>query len=67
MPEPTFYMSEELLERIDSQLEYGDSRSEFVRNAIELHLAILEEIDDSMTAEERIEVVVEAVRDRTTN
>jgi len=62
MPEPTFYMSEDLIEEIDSRLEYGDSRSEFVRNAIELQLAVLDEIDDDLTEEERRELVVEAIR-----
>jgi len=55
-------MSEDLIEEIDSRLEYGDSRSEFVRNAIELQLAVLDEIDDDLTEEERRELVVEAIR-----
>jgi len=62
MPEPTFYMSEDLIEEIDSRLEYGDSRSEFVRNAIELQLAVLDEIDDDLSEEERREFVVDAIR-----
>jgi len=62
MPQPSFHMSEDLIEKMDSRLQYGDSRSEFVRDAIELHLAVLDEIDDDLTAEEQREFVVEAIR-----
>jgi len=55
-------MPDELIERMDARLEYGDSRSEFVRDAIELHLAVLNEIDNDMTAEEQREFIVEAIR-----
>jgi metal-responsive CopG/Arc/MetJ family transcriptional regulator len=58
-------MSEELLGEVNSQLEYGDNRSEWVRDAIKMKLAVLEEVDDldeDMTDEERREFVVKAVR-----
>jgi len=63
MAKPTFSMSEELIEEINSQLSYGDNRSAWVRDAIRLKLAIMEEIDEDLTEEERREFVVEAVRD----
>ncbi|MHB9287413.1 hypothetical protein ACKVMT_10300 [Halobacteriales archaeon Cl-PHB] len=55
-------MSEELLDRIDSHLEYGDSRSQFVRNAIELQLAILDSMNEDMDDEERREFVLDAIQ-----
>lgn len=59
-------MSEELLEQIDEGLKYGDSRSQWVRDAIEMKLEILEELDDlerDMSDQERREFVLEAVRE----
>ena len=59
-------MPQELLDEINSRLEYGDNRSAWVRDAIQLKLALLEEIDEldeEMTDEERREFVVEAVQE----
>ena len=58
-------MPEELLEEINNHLEYGDNRSAWVRDAIRLKLALLEEIDgpDEMTDEERREFVVETIQE----
>lgn len=57
-------MSQELLDRINERLAYGDSRSEWVRDAIEMKLALLDEIDDEeMTDEERREFIINAVRE----
>jgi len=66
MANPTFTMSEELLDSINSQLQYGDNRSAWVRDAIRLKLEITEEMGDrgeDMTDEERREFVVEAVQE----
>jgi len=63
-------MDQDLLDRLDSTLEYGDSRSGWVRDAIRMKLAVLEEIDEldeEMTDEERREFVVEAVREAVDN
>ena len=62
-------MPQDLLDEINSHLEYGDNRSAWVRDAIRLKLALLEEIDglDEMTDEERREFVVEAVREAVDN
>jgi len=62
-------MSQELLDEINSRMQYGDNRSAWVRDAIRLKLALLEEIDDleSMTDEERREFVVEADREAADN
>jgi len=62
MARPTFRMDDDLIEEIDSRLVYGDSRSEWVRDAIRLKLAIADEIDQDMSEEERREFVVEAIR-----
>jgi len=66
MVQPSFSMEQELLDELDSTLSYGDSRSGWVRDAIKMKLAVLEEvdeIDEDMTDEERREFVVEAVRE----
>jgi len=70
MAQPSFNMDQDLLDRLDSKLEYGDSRSGWVRDAIRMKLAVLEEIDEldeEMTDEERREFVVEAVREAVDN
>jgi len=59
-------MSQELLEEINSQLEYGDNRSAWVRDAIHLKLELqeqMEDLDEEMTDEKRREFVAEAVRE----
>lgn len=64
MARPSFSMDEELLERLDSNLTYGDTRSEYVRNAIRLRLdveEIFEEQGIELTPEKERELVVEAV------
>lgn len=65
MERTSFSITEEELEEINSQLQYGDNRSAWIRDAIRLKLALLEEIDglDEMTDEERREFVVEAVQE----
>jgi len=66
MVQPSFSMEQELLDQLDSTLSYGDSRSGWVRDAIKMKLAVLEEveeIDEDMTDEERREFVIEAVRE----
>jgi len=66
MVQPTISMSQDLLDEINSQLEYGDNRSAWVRDAIHLKLELqgeLDDLDEDMTDEERREFVVEAVRE----
>lgn len=58
-------MSEELIEQINSELDYGDNRSAWVRDAIELKFEVLEALEESeatMTDKERREFVREAVQ-----
>lgn len=65
MPKPSFSMSEELIEQINSELDYGDNRSAWVRDAIELKFEVLEALEESeatMTDKERREFVREAVQ-----
>lgn len=65
MPKPSFSMSEELIDQINSELDYGDNRSAWVRDAIQLKFEILEALEDAgseMTDEERREFVRDAVR-----
>lgn len=63
MERTSFSITDGELEEINSQLQYGDNRSAWIRDAIRLKLTLLEEIDglDEMTDEERREFVVEAV------
>lgn len=64
MAQPSFHISDELLERLDSQLEYGDSRSAFIRDAIKMKLWALENIDKNwgeMDTEERREFIRRAI------
>lgn len=66
MAQPSFSMDQELLDDLDSTLTYGDSRSEWVRDAIKLKLEILEALEDGdeeMSEEERREFVSEIVRE----
>lgn len=63
MVTPSFNMEEDLLEQIDKHLEYGDSRSGWVRDAIILKLEIIEKLNGDMTDEERRNLVKKAVRE----
>jgi metal-responsive CopG/Arc/MetJ family transcriptional regulator len=65
MARPSFSMDDELLEKLDSQLTYGDTRSEFVRNSIKLRLEVHEILDEGeieVSPEEERELVVDALR-----
>lgn len=64
MERTSFSISKDKLDEINSHLEYGDNRSAWVRDAVEMKLEILEILDEDMTDDERRELVVEAVRDR---
>mgnify|MGYP002763479544 CR=1 FL=1 len=60
MAQPSFSMEQELLDELDNTLTYGDSRSEWVRDAIKLKLEvmeILEEHETDLTESERRELV----------
>lgn len=52
----TFRMSDELDQKVESQLDYGDSKSEYIREAVELRLH-LENKFDTTDAEELCETV----------
>ena len=57
-------MEQELIDELDDTLTYGDSRSEWVRDAIKLKLEVLEALEareGDLTEEERREFVVNAV------
>ncbi|QGX96641.1 hypothetical protein EI982_09415 [Haloplanus rallus] len=58
-------MEDEMLDMVDANLSYGDSRSEWIRHAIALRLdvdPILDELYESYQREERRDLVVAAVR-----
>ena len=64
MARPSFSMDDELLDDLDSRLTYGDTRSEYVRNAIRLRIAISDVFDEeglNLSPDEEREYVVEAV------
>lgn len=70
MARPTLRMDDELLEEIDSRLTYGDSRSEFFREAVKLKMAVddeMEGLDQEITGESYREFVSEAVREAVEN
>lgn len=47
----TFRMSDELDQKVESQLDYGDSKSEYIREAVELRLHLENELDTTDAAE----------------
>jgi len=58
-------MSKELIDKINSQLAYGDNRSEWVRDAIKMKfdiIDILQEEDIDLRDSDRREFVRQAVR-----
>jgi len=65
VPTPTFNVNQELLDRVETRLNYGDSRSEWLRNAIRLRLAtdeLLDELTDLDDYDERVEYIESAIR-----
>lgn len=65
MARPTVSMPDELEDQIEMQLSYGDSKSEWIRHAIELRMhvdPILDEVYESYQREERLDLVEAAVR-----
>jgi len=54
----TFRMSDELDQKVESQLDYGDSKSEYIREAVELRLRLENEFDTT-DAKEICETVTE--------
>jgi metal-responsive CopG/Arc/MetJ family transcriptional regulator len=65
MVKTSISIGEELLEEVNDQLSYGDNRSAWIRDAIEMKLAVVDElegVDEEMTEKERREFVVKAVR-----
>jgi len=58
-------LDDELEEQIESEQSYGDSKSEWIRHAINMRRQvdpILDEIFESYQREERLELVEAAVR-----
>lgn len=58
-------LNDELEEQIESELSYGDSKSEWIRQAIKIrqHVdPILDEVYETYQREERLELVEAAVR-----
>ena len=66
MARPSFSVDDELLDRVDERLSYGDARSAWLRDAIKMKLEVCEEFDKTdtdMSEKERREFVVKRVRD----
>lgn len=59
----TFRMSDELDQKVESQLDYGDSKSEYIREAVELRLHLEDELDTT-DAKEICETVTEGKKKR---
>jgi Arc/MetJ-type ribon-helix-helix transcriptional regulator len=61
MARTTIKMPDELDEEMEQMLSYGDSKSQWMRNAIRLRLAVdgeLGAIDDEENYEERVEEIL---------
>ncbi|RYJ12759.1 hypothetical protein ELS19_01415 [Halogeometricum borinquense] len=66
MARTSLSLPDELNEEIERDLSYGDSKSEWIRHAIRLRQQvdpILDEVYESYQREERIDLVVHAVRE----
>jgi metal-responsive CopG/Arc/MetJ family transcriptional regulator len=66
MARPSISMPDELERRVESQLSYGDSKSEWIRHAMQLRFQVdpvLDRLYDSHQNEERMEFVERAVID----
>jgi metal-responsive CopG/Arc/MetJ family transcriptional regulator len=65
MAKPTVNMPDELERQIESELSYGDSKSEWIRHAIALRMdvdPILDEMYEPYQYDERQELIEAAVR-----
>lgn len=65
MARTTLSLPDELDERIEMELSYGDSKSEWLRHAIKMRMQvdpILDDVYESYQREERLELVEAAVR-----
>ena len=65
MAKPSMSIDDEVLERVDSTLSYGDSRSKYFQHAARLRLQvdpILDEVIEPEDVERRIMFVEAAVR-----
>ncbi|TKX70962.1 hypothetical protein [Halorubrum sp. GN11GM_10-3_MGM] len=65
MGKTSLRLDDELEEQIESELSYGDSKSEWIRHAIKMrqHVdPILDEVYETYQREERLELVEAAVR-----
>lgn len=66
MARPTISMPDELEERVEMQLSYGDSKSEWIRHATKLRLQIdpiLDDLYEPHQSEERVQFVENAVKE----
>lgn len=65
MAQPSISIEDEMLAMVDSNLSYGDSRSEWIRHAIEIRLRVdpvLDQVYESYQNEKRVELVEAAVQ-----
>lgn len=65
MARASLVMEDEVLERIDTRLSYGDSRSEWLRHAAKIRLQIdptLDELFEPEDTENRMKFIEAAVR-----
>lgn len=66
MAKPSISMPDELEERVESRLSYGDSKSEWIRHAMQLRFQVdpvLDRLYESNQNEERMKFVERAVID----
>ena len=63
MAKSTIALPDEMNERIESDLAYGDSKSEWIRQGIKYRFLVDEILDEDLDDDEKLEAVEEALRE----
>lgn len=61
MAKPTINIPEEMNDRIESDLSYGDSKSEWIRNSIEFKILVDDLLGESYSHEEKLDLLKNAI------
>lgn len=61
MGQVAFRMDDDLIDRIDDELEYGDTRTDWFHEAALIHLELLNEVDefDKLSTKGKVEFIHE--------
>ena len=63
MAKSTIALPDEMNDRIESDLAYGDSKSEWIRQGIRYRFLVDEILDEDLEDEKKLQAVEEALRD----